>query len=105
MPARAEIGVCGGWGFYSFLSEPEEVKVVTPYGEPSAPIVIGEIGGRRVAFLPRHGRAHEFPPHRIPYRANLVAMQQVGVKRLIAPTAAGSLQKHVQRGDFVVADQ
>src|SRR5437773_1711303 len=105
MPPRAEIGIFGGSGFYSFLADTEEVKIDTPYGEPSAPVVLGEIGGRAVAFLPRHGRKHEYPPHRIPYRANLAAMQQLGVTRVLAPTAAGSLQPHVKRGDFVVADQ
>jgi 5'-methylthioadenosine phosphorylase len=102
---RAEIGVFGGSGFYSFLPETEEVAVETPFGDPSAPIVIGTIAGRRVAFLPRHGRKHEFPPHKIPNKANLWAMQSLGVTRVLAPTAAGSLQPHVKRGDFVVSDQ
>jgi len=70
---RAEIGIFGGSGFSSFLTETEEVSVPTPYGDPAAPVVLGEIDGRRVAFLPRHGRRHEFPPHKIPYRANLYA--------------------------------
>ena len=79
--------------------------MTTPYGAPSAPVVLGEIAGRGVAFLPRHGRAHEYPPHRIPYRANLAAFKQLGVTRVLAPTAAGSLQTNVRRGDFVVSDQ
>src|SRR5438309_8147458 len=103
--AEATIGVFGGSGFYAFLEDAEEVKVATPYGEPSAPIVIGDVGGRRVAFLPRHGRRHEYPPHKVPYRANLWAMKELGVERVIAPAAAGSLQPHVRRGDFVVCDQ
>jgi purine nucleoside phosphorylase len=70
---EAEVGVFGGSGFYSFLEDVEEVELETPYGKPSAPIVIGEVGGKRVAFLPRHGRGHELPPHRIPYRANVLA--------------------------------
>ena len=102
---RAEIGVFGGSGFYSFLDDAEEVAISTPYGDPSAPVVIASIGERRVAFLPRHGRKHEFPPHAIPYRANLWAMRELGVTRVLAPTAAGSLQPHVKRGDFVVCDQ
>lgn len=105
MTPTAEIGVFGGSGFYSFLAETDEVKVSTPFGDPSAPIVVGTIAGRKVAFLPRHGRAHEYPPHRIPYRANLWAFRELGVSRIIAPTAAGSLQHRIQRGDFVVADQ
>jgi 5'-methylthioadenosine phosphorylase len=103
--ARADIGVFGGSGFYSFVELLDEVAIETPYGDPSAPILIGEAAGRRIAFLPRHGRKHEFPPHRIPYRANLWAMRELGVTRVIAPTAAGSLQPHVERGHFVVCDQ
>jgi len=101
----ATIGVFGGSGFYSFLEDAEEFKVSTPYGDPSAPLVVGEVGGRRVAFLPRHGRRHEYPPHKVPYRANLWALKELGVERVIAPAAAGSLQPHVRRGDFVVCDQ
>src|SRR5437870_6605688 len=103
--AEATIGVFGGSGFYAFLEDAEEMKVSTPYGDPSAPLVVGEVSGRHVAFLPRHGRKHEYPPHRVPYRANLWAMRELGVQRVIAPAAAGSLQPHVRRGDFVVCDQ
>jgi 5'-methylthioadenosine phosphorylase len=103
--AQAEIGVFGGSGFYSFLDDAVEVTVETPYGPPAAPVTIGDVGGRRVAFLPRHGRRHELPPHRINYRANLWAMREVGVSRLIGPCAAGSLQPTVAPGDFVVPDQ
>lgn len=102
---RAEIGVFGGSGFTALLEGAEERRIRTPYGEPSAPIVVGDVGGRRVAFLPRHGRRHQYPPHRIPYRANLWAMKELGVQRVVAPTAAGSLQPRVRRGDFVVCDQ
>ncbi|MEX2554789.1 MAG: S-methyl-5'-thioadenosine phosphorylase [Actinomycetota bacterium] len=105
MAGRATVGVFGGSGFYSFLENFEEVKIDTPYGEPSAPLVVGEIEGRSVAFLPRHGRRHEYPPHMVPYRANLWAFKEIGVQRVIAPAAAGSLQPHVRRGDFVVCDQ
>jgi len=101
----ATIGVFGGSGFYAFLEDAEEMKVETPYGDPSAPIVVGDVGGKQVAFLPRHGRRHEYPPHKVPYRANLWAMRSLGVQRVIAPAAAGSLQPHVRRGDFVVCDQ
>ena len=105
MAARATIGVFGGSGFYSFLDDVEEIKIDTPYGEPSAPLVLGDVEGRAVAFLPRHGRRHEYPPHKVPYRANLWALKELGVERVIAPAAAGSLQPHVRRGDFVVCDQ
>lgn len=105
MAPAAEIGVFGGSGFYSFLEGATEHRVPTPYGDPSAALVVGEVAGRSVAFVPRHGRRHEFPPHRVPYRANLWAMRSLGVQRVIAPAAAGSLQPHVGRGDFVVCDQ
>jgi 5'-methylthioadenosine phosphorylase len=105
MAERAEIGVFGGSGFYAFLDDVEEVVVETPYGTPSAPIAIGEIGGRRVAFLPRHGRRHELPPHRIPYRANVWAMRELGVRRLLGPCASGALRSDLALGEFVVCDQ
>jgi 5'-methylthioadenosine phosphorylase len=101
----AEIGVFGGSGFYSLLERPEEYRVETPYGPPSDVLHIGEIGGRRVAFLPRHGAKHQFPAHTVNYRANVWAMWSVGVTRLLGPCAAGSLQRHVKPGDFVVCDQ
>jgi 5'-methylthioadenosine phosphorylase len=102
---RAEIGVFGGSGFYAFLEDPEEVMVETPYGPPSAPLMMGSVEGRRVAFLPRHGRDHEFPPHRVPYRANVWAMKEVGVTRLFGPSAAGSLRRDIPPRTFVISDQ
>jgi len=99
------IGVFGGSGFYSLMEKAEKIKVDTPYGAPSDLISVGEIAGKRVAFLPRHGERHTLPPHKIPYRANLYAMKSLGVERIIAPCAAGSLQPHVKIGDFVVSDQ
>ncbi|GIU98089.1 MAG: purine nucleoside phosphorylase [Actinomycetota bacterium] len=102
---RAEIGVFGGSGFYGFLEDTETVEISTPYGAPSAPPVIGEVGGRRVAFIPRHGADHRLPPHRIPYRANLWAMRELGVERIFGPCACGSLQPGVAPGDFVICDQ
>ncbi|MDQ3889704.1 MAG: S-methyl-5'-thioadenosine phosphorylase [Actinomycetota bacterium] len=104
-PPRAEIGVFGGSGFYSLLAEVDEVELETPYGKPSAPITIGEVGGRRVAFLPRHGRGHELPPHAIPYRANVWAMRELGVRRVIGPNASGALDAELGLGEFVVCDQ
>jgi len=103
--SKAEIGVFGGSGFYSLLSDVEEVELETPYGKPSAPLTTGEIGGKRVAFLPRQGRRHELPPHRIPYRANVWAMRELGVRRIIGPNASGALTAELQLGEFVVCDQ
>lgn len=105
MSRSAEIGVFGGSGFYSLLENVTEVKVDTPYGPPSDAIMLAEVAGRRVAFLPRHGRHHTIPPHRINYRANVWAMRRLGVQAVISPCAAGSLQAHVKPGDFVVCDQ
>src|SRR5918912_376128 len=103
---RADVGVFGGSGFYSLMEGPvEQISVQTPFGAPSDAIAIGRMGEVRVAFLPRHGQRHTIPPHAINYRANVWAMAQLGVTRLIAPTAAGSLQPHVKPGDFVVCDQ
>jgi 5'-methylthioadenosine phosphorylase len=99
------IGVFGGSGFYSFLDDFDEVEVETPYGKPSAPIVVGEIGGKQLAFLPRHGRGHELPPHRVPYRANVWALREVGVRRIIGPAASGALSPELELGEFVVCDQ
>jgi purine nucleoside phosphorylase len=98
----AEIGVFGGSGFYSLLDDVREIKVDTPYGAPSDSIFLAEVAGRRVAFLPRHGRRHTIPPHRINYRANVWAMKALGVKAAISPCAAGSLALHVKPGDFVI---
>ncbi|MBA2315446.1 MAG: S-methyl-5'-thioadenosine phosphorylase [Chloroflexi bacterium] len=101
----AEIGVFGGSGFYSLLDDVREIKVDTPYGPPSDSFFLAEVSGRRVAFLPRHGRRHTIPPHRINYRANVWAMRSLGAKAVISPCAAGSLQPHVKPGDFVLCDQ
>ncbi len=102
---RADIGVFGGSGFYSLLSDAREVTVETPYGAPSDKLAIGEVAGKRVAFLPRHGKSHQYPPQSINYRANLWAMKELGVTRIIGPTACGSLKAEVKPGDMVVADQ
>jgi 5'-methylthioadenosine phosphorylase len=102
---KAEIGIIGGSGLYEFFEKGKWVEVNTPYGKPSDKIFLTEYKGRKVAFLPRHGRKHQFPPHKINYRANLFAFKKLGVKRIIAPAAAGSLQLNVKRGDFVVCDQ
>jgi len=105
MADQAEIGVFGGSGFYSLLEDVREVKVDTPYGAPSDSFFLASVAGRKVAFLPRHGRRHSIPPHKINYRANVWAMRSLGVHAVISPCAAGSLQLHVKPGDFVVSDQ
>lgn len=102
---NAEIGVFGGTGFYRFLSGLEEVAVQTPYGAPSAKLAVGELGGRRVAFLPRHGADHEYPAHAVNYRANLWAMRRLGVRRVLGPCSVGSLQPDLKPGEFVICDQ
>jgi 5'-methylthioadenosine phosphorylase len=102
---RAEVGVIGGSGLYELLTDAREVRVGTPYGEPSDPLVIGDVDGRAVAFLPRHGRDHRFPPHRINYRANLWALRSVGVRHVLAPCAVGSLRADLGPGTFVLPDQ
>jgi 5'-methylthioadenosine phosphorylase len=102
---RAEIGIVGGTGFYRFLEDAETVEVDTPFGAPSAAISVGTVGERRVAFLPRHGVAHEFPPHRVPYRANLWALKELGVARVFGPCAAGSLRREIEPRTLVVCDQ
>lgn len=101
----AEIGVFGGSGFYRLMDDVTDVKVETPYGPPSDVVAIGTISKKRVAFLPRHGRLHQYPPHAIPYRANVFAMKKLGVTRIIGPNAVGSLQPQIRPGDFVVCDQ
>lgn len=103
--SSAEIGVIGGSGFYSFLEDVTEVSVDTPYGKPSDSVFLGELGGRRVAFLPRHGRGHHLPPHRINYRANLWALRSVGVRQVLGPCAVGGLRPEYGPGTLLVPDQ
>jgi 5'-methylthioadenosine phosphorylase len=105
MDNTAEIGILGGSGLYSLLDKSEEIKVDTPYGPPSDRVALCKIGGLRVAFIPRHGKHHQHPPHKIPYKANLWALKELGVKRLIAPCVVGSLQPQIKLGDFVICDQ
>src|SRR5947207_12016915 len=105
MADLASIGVVGGSGFYEFLDDAEEIKVDTPFGAPSDPVTVGEVAGRRVAFLPRHGRDHRFPPHKIPYRANMWALRSLGVRRVLAPTAVGSLTPSYGPGTLAFPDQ
>jgi 5'-methylthioadenosine phosphorylase len=102
---RADVGVFGGSGFYAFLPDAVEVEVTTEWGAPSAPVMVATVAGLRVAFLPRHGAHHELPAHRVDYRANIAAMDALGVRAVFAPFAAGSLQPGLRPGDFVVVDQ
>ena len=103
----AEVAIIGGTGVYDpeMIDDPREVKVYTPYGAPSDLISLGTYGGRRVAFIPRHGRGHQIPPHRINSRANIWALKQLGVKSIIASSAVGSLREDYEPGDFVITDQ
>ncbi len=101
----AEIAVIGGSGFYRFLDDATEVTPDTPFGPPSAPVTVGSVGGRQVAFLARHGARHHLPPHGVNYRANLWALRELGVSRVIGPCAVGSLQVHIDPGDLVVLEQ
>jgi 5'-methylthioadenosine phosphorylase len=102
---EAAIGVIGGSGFYALLERGDEVTVETPFGRPSDTIVVGEAAGRKVAFLPRHGRHHQFPPHTIPYRANLWALRSLGVRQVLAPSAVGALTSEYEPGTLAIPDQ
>jgi 5'-methylthioadenosine phosphorylase len=102
---RADVGVIGGSGFYAFLDDAVDVPVSTPYGDPSDPLVVGDVAGRSVAFVPRHGHDHRYPPHRINYRANLWALRSLGVRQVLAPCAVGSLRPDLGPGRLVVPDQ
>ncbi|MFC6159525.1 S-methyl-5'-thioadenosine phosphorylase [Kribbella jiaozuonensis] len=101
----ADIGVIGGSGFYSFLTDAETIELDTPFGAPSEPPVVGDLNGRQVAFIPRHGADHRFPPHRVNYRANLWALRELGVSQVLGPCAVGSLKPELTPGTFVVPDQ
>jgi len=101
-----KIGLIGGTGFYNFFGKrTKEVSVLTKFGYPSDKLTVGELFGKEIVFLPRHGKKHQLPPHKIPYRANIAALKKLGVKKIIAPTAVGSLDKNIKPGDFAIADQ
>ncbi len=104
-PGAPRIGVVGGSGFYEFIDDPESITVETPFGKPSAAVSVGDVAGRRVAFIPRHGRRHELPPHRVNYRANMWALRALGVRQVLAPCAVGSLHAELGPGALVVPDQ
>lgn len=95
----------GGSGFYSFVDDLAPVEVDTPFGPPSAPPMVGDVGGRRVAFIARHGEAHTIPAHRVNYRANVWAVAALGARALIAPFACGALRPDLAHGDLVFVDQ
>jgi len=103
----ADIGVIGGSGLYSMggLTDTRELRVKTPFGDPSDAFVIGALEGKRVAFLARHGRGHRFMPTELNFRANIYAMKLLGVERIISVSAVGSLQENLRPGEFLVVDQ
>ena len=107
MKEQAEIGVFGGTGIYDsgLLQESKDVTIDTPYGKPSDSITVGNFNGRKIAFLPRHGKKHTIPPHQINFRANIWAFKELGIKRIIAPSAVGSLKENVRPGDFALPTQ
>ena len=104
---KAEIGIFGGTGIYDsgLLEDSKEITIDTPYGKTSESITIGEFNGRKVAFMPRHGKKHTIPPHMINYRANIWAFKELGVKRIIAPSAVGSLKENLKPSDFALPTQ
>ncbi|MGA2417694.1 MAG: S-methyl-5'-thioadenosine phosphorylase [Candidatus Staskawiczbacteria bacterium] len=102
----AEIGIIGGSGFYKFFDkDAKEIEIKTKFGLPSDKITIGTVFGKKVAFLPRHGRDHKIPPHKINYKANIAALKEIGVERIIAPASVGSIKTKIKPGDFVICDQ
>jgi 5'-methylthioadenosine phosphorylase len=104
---QARVAVIGGSGFYEMegLTEPEEVRLSTPFGDPSDSIVLGTLEGVRVAFLPRHGRGHRLLPTEVPARANIYALKSLGVEFIISISAVGSLREELQPLHLVVPDQ
>jgi len=102
-----KIAIIGGTGLDDpkFFKKEREFKIKTPFGFPSAPIEIGDFWGKKVAFLARHGEKHQFPPHKVPQRANLWALKKLGVERIIGICAVGSLKENFKPGDIVIPDQ
>jgi 5'-methylthioadenosine phosphorylase len=101
------LGIIGGSGLYEMegMRNVRHVRVRTPFGNPSDALVVGEIGGRTLAFLPRHGRGHRIPPSRINFRANIYAMKKIGARRVLSLSAVGSMKENIRPGDIVVVDQ
>ena len=102
---KVEIGILGGSGFYDLAKNLKNIKIETPYGPPSDKLRIGKISGKTVAFLPRHSKNHDIPPHKINYKANIWALKSLGVNHIMTVTAVGSLQEKYKPGSFVVVDQ
>lgn len=99
------VGIIGGSGLYDLIENPESVEVKTPYGPPSDNVDVGIINGVEVAFIPRHGKKHVYPPHMVNYRANIWALKELGVQRIVSINAVGSLKEEFKPGDIVVPDQ
>ncbi len=99
------IGIIGGSGLYDIMNETKTLEIKTPYGEVSGKIEIGKINGVEVAFLPRHGKTHTIPPHKVNYKANMWAFKSIGVERIIGLNAVGSLKEEYHPGDIVIPDQ
>ena len=107
MVDQAEIGIFGGTGIYDsgLLQDTKEISIDTPYGKPSDTITLGTFKDRKIAFMPRHGKKHTIPPHMINFKANIFAFKELGVKRIIAPSAVGSLKKEIAPGHFAIPSQ
>ncbi len=101
------LGVIGGSGLYALeqLIDVEELEMTTPFGAPSDAIIAGTIGSTRLLFLPRHGRGHRIPPHRINYRANVLALKMAGAEQILSVSAVGSMKEDIHPGDMIVVDQ
>lgn len=102
---KTKIGIIGGSGLYNLLEDAKEISVKTAYGDPSSKPKIGMISGVQVAFIARHGEKHTIPPHKVPYKANIEALSNLGVERIIATSTLGSLNPDYKPGDFVFFDQ
>ncbi len=102
---ETEIAVIGGSGIVSIFNEKEKIDLHTPYGSPSDSISLGEISGVKIAFLQRHGKGHKIPPHKVNYRANIYALHEIGVKKIISVSAVGSLQEKIKPGDLALVNQ
>ncbi|MDH3204739.1 MAG: S-methyl-5'-thioadenosine phosphorylase [Nitrosopumilus sp.] len=107
MEKDVEIGIFGGTGIYDsgLLENTQEIEIDTPYGKPSDTITVGIFNGRKIAFLPRHGKKHTIPPHMINFKANIWAFKELGVTRIIAPSAVGSLREEIEPGHFALPSQ
>ena len=103
---KAEIAIIGGTGIYDteIISNSQTVDLETPYGKTSDSLTVGEFNGKKIVFLPRHGKKHSVPPHKINFRANIWALKEIGVKRIIAPCAVGSLRENMEPGHIAIPD-